>query len=326
MNSMDNNILAKFLLGEADAQERKQVLSWLAASDENRRLFDQFEKTWAEAGMLSPKPIDVDVDAAWNKVAKLTVDNNTRKLSFPRWAAAAAVILLVGLIGLLRNSRNNVEPEIFANATETAVTDSLPDGSTIILAANSTVEYSFDKRTQTRKAQLKGDAFFSVKRDESQQFVVDAGIGGVQVLGTSFNVKSLDDEDIQVDVLSGVVRLYYPLESGDTLFLTITKGESGLISGRLDSVMVLEQPSDAFFLTNKSLSFNDVPLDSVFSVLSACYSTTIIADDAIIGEFRLTSNFKNETINNIIEVITGTFDLSYIKTDNAFIIKYENKE
>lgn len=326
MNSMDNNKLAKFLLGEATSQEREEVLKWISASEENRRVFDEFERTWNEAGKVSPKPLNIDIDAAWEKVAKRTVNKTFKSMSFMRWAVAASVILIMGIVGIIKNLTSTEESEFFANNTSEILSDSLPDGSVIMLSSNSNITYSFDAKTKTRKADLSGSAFFEVKRDVSQKFIVDAKIGGVQVLGTSFSVKKQKNEDLQVDVKTGVVKLYKPTESGDTIFLTITEGESGLISAQIDTIIRLEQAVDAFFEINQSLSFNNVPLDSVFAVLSSCYNMSIVTENEDIGKFKLTSNFKNESIQSIIEVIANTFNLICIDNGDTIILRNEDKQ
>lgn len=326
MNSMNDKKLAKFLLGESTSNEREEVLNWINASEENRRLFDEFEKTWIETGKLSPRPIDVDIDAAWNKISKQTVNNESHHTSIMRWAVAAAVILLIGITGILKTLTAPKSSEVFANKTAESQLDSLPDGSTILLCSNSTITYNFDKKKNTRNVKLEGDAFFEVKRDESQKFIVNAGIGGVEVLGTSFNVKTIDNKDLQIDVRTGTVRLFYPMESGDTLFLIINKGESGLISAQLDSIIILEQPIEAFFDINQSLSFNNVPLDSVFMILSECYETPIATYNEQIGNLTLTSYFKNESIESIIEVIANTFDLTYTQKNDSIIFNNKKEE
>lgn len=79
----------------------------------------------------------------------------------------------------------------------------LPDGSTVYLNHNSAITY--DQGFNPRIIGLEGEAFFTVKADESI-FLVTTEYGDVEVLGTEFNVKAAAKQ-LVVDVKSGLVEL-----------------------------------------------------------------------------------------------------------------------
>ena len=97
--------LARYVAGEADAAERALVERWAAAADANRRELDATLAIWSMSGDPAPS---VDVDAAWNKVrSRISASAGGgrviplwRRTAF-RWAAAAVVIGLFGVIRLL---------------------------------------------------------------------------------------------------------------------------------------------------------------------------------------------------------------------------------
>ncbi|TDS76695.1 sigma-70 family RNA polymerase sigma factor [Comamonas sp. JUb58] len=81
----------------------------------------------------------------------------------------------------------------------------LPDGSQLRIDAASHVELRY--RAGLREAQLlAGAAFFSVARDTSRPFVVQAGTVRISVLGTRFGVE-LEPDSVLVQVESGQVRV-----------------------------------------------------------------------------------------------------------------------
>lgn len=81
----------------------------------------------------------------------------------------------------------------------------LPDGSELVLDALSQADVSFF--AAHRHVQLRaGAAFFSVTRDVSRPFVVDAGAARITVLGTRFAVE-LDRDTTEVQVESGRVQV-----------------------------------------------------------------------------------------------------------------------
>ena len=87
----------------------------------------------------------------------------------------------------------------------------LPDGSKVILNANSTLSYEdYWPTNKPRKVHLKGEAFFEVKKKSGkEQFRVQTDKGAIQVLGTSFNVKQRANS-FEVALLEGSVALSIP--------------------------------------------------------------------------------------------------------------------
>src|SRR5690606_25233336 len=84
----------------------------------------------------------------------------------------------------------------------------LPDGTKVWLNSLSDLEYPARFTDSTREVVLNGEAFFEVARDEKHPFIVKTKEMDVQVLGTSFNIMSYDDEPfITTTVATGIVRV-----------------------------------------------------------------------------------------------------------------------
>lgn len=323
---IDNNkhineaLLAKFLSGETNEAEMMSVLDWIGHSSENQQAFEKFEKVWALTGSDS----SYDADVAWGKVDN-KITPKTRNL-FSVYAAVAAIILLVLMFGVLLTYHGDQITHEYSVATLTVpVEDVLPDGTEVIVAENSQLDYHYNKRTNTRTTELEGEAFFNVKRDTTQKFIVNTSLGGVEVLGTSFNVDVLENNDVKVDVRSGVVKLFLPQESHDTIFLIITKGESGLISASSSTIEKLIQPSSSFFLIDSTISFRNMKLQQIFEDLEKTYAVQIQADSSVNIGMRFSSSFKQNTIDEILTVITETFNLGFRKVDDIYIIEDNEK-
>ncbi|MGY0037373.1 FecR family protein [Pedobacter sp. NJ-S-72] len=100
----------------------------------------------------------------------------------------------------------------------------LPDSSTVILNANSSVKYPEKWDKQDRQVWLTGEAHFQIKHIEPQNqlpvpFTVHANLTDVNVLGTVFNVDSRTDSTL-VTLVSGKVALKLQDQS-----LTMSPGE-----------------------------------------------------------------------------------------------------
>ena len=66
MGELDQ-IMVKYLAGEAGPQEEKQLKNWIESSPENAEEFERFKKVWEATG-IEPDEFQPDVDRAWNQV------------------------------------------------------------------------------------------------------------------------------------------------------------------------------------------------------------------------------------------------------------------
>ncbi len=109
-----------------------------------------------------------------------------------RWATAASIVILTGLIGLLSWPRDQ-QILVYQTAFGEWQKVSLPDGSQVHLNANSLLTLDTDwSEASLRSVWLEGEAFFEVqKRPESgSRFQVNTGGMVIEVLGTKFNVQN----------------------------------------------------------------------------------------------------------------------------------------
>lgn len=109
----------------------------------------------------------------------------------------------------------NVKSEPGINYNELIVpkggefTLTLSDGTKVWLNSQSKIKYPVIFNGMTREVYLEGEAYFEVAKDSLHPFCINAGNGvGVEVLGTSFNVKNYTDENLVETVLEeGSVRM-----------------------------------------------------------------------------------------------------------------------
>ena len=167
-----------------------------------------------------------------------------RQISFHRiWGYAAAVAIFFGLIwGIYHlvaghepyapSGRSVTNEEVLAGAgTRTSML--LPDGTRVWLNSNSRLQYNKGFNSQNREVMLEGEAFFEVTKNAELPFIVHAATLDIQVLGTSFTVKS------------------YPQDA--TVEATLLKGAIGIRrKGNLNTAQVILKP-------NEKLVFNRFP-------------------------------------------------------------------
>jgi len=294
--------LARYLTGEAGAEERAAVEQWAAMSVENQRELQAMRAAWemsAEGGALP----DVDVDAAWDRVshgiggrggARVIPIGRARAV---RWLAVAAAI--AGLVFLIRTLIAPASHEVMAGAGH--VTATLDDSSTVVLSPGSELSARLGRE---RRIVLRGEAYFEVRRDEARPFIVDAGELRVTVLGTGFEVTAYDTAaSVLVRVRHGRVGVE---ANGDTVVLAA--GERARYD-RPRHILQREAAPPMEVWGERILQFEGVPLADVAEELEGIFHVRIELADERIARCRLTATFEDEPIDAVLRVIAETFGL-----------------
>lgn len=85
----------------------------------------------------------------------------------------------------------------------------LPDGTKVWLNASSSITFPTVFTTAKREVKITGEIYFEVAKNKEKPFVVDVNSKSlVEVLGTSFNINSYEDEEnIKTTLLEGSVKV-----------------------------------------------------------------------------------------------------------------------
>ena len=111
------------------------------------------------------------------------------------WVAlAASFFILIGFGWLFWNQPVH-EPVLVASAETQIFSYTAPDGSSVLLRPHSRL-YLLSVEDRSVQYQLEGEGYFSVARDESRTFSVEAGDGNISVLGTQFNISTWGDQAV----------------------------------------------------------------------------------------------------------------------------------
>lgn len=323
---INTELLTKFLLGECSKEEQLLVIAWLEADTAHQKELDKLEDIWVKSGELNPTPLSVDVGSAWDQLdqrIEITENKSKRIKLYYRSAllAAASIAIFMLVFNIFKTDPVAFSPIIYSNLTDSVKIDTLPDGSIITLNQNTSLTYLSATNDPHRMMKLEGEAFFDVQRDTLRPFIIKAGMGGIRVLGTSFNVKVSNVNDVTVDVVSGLVELFYPrLQLVDTLRVNLKAGERGILSHEQRSLYSQQASLSSLFWNDKTLIFKNKALNEVFEVLSECYQVDIICDDPNINLTYLSTSFKDKEANEVLDVIAATFDISYAQEGNAYHI------
>jgi transmembrane sensor len=84
----------------------------------------------------------------------------------------------------------------------------LSDGSKVWLNAVSSLRFPTSFKGKERRVEVTGEAYFEIAKDAARPFIVQAGGGEIDVLGTHFNVNAYADESsVKTTLLEGAVAV-----------------------------------------------------------------------------------------------------------------------
>lgn len=305
-------LIIKYIVGEADNQERLLVEAWVAEHNDNRKELEEMKKVWD----IGKEPInipEIDVDKAWSDFVRL---RDGRKRHNLNWISVAASLLLLGAFAFWGlQSTLSIEKKLKTDLQVQHV--GLPDGSTVHLNTNAEMVYQKQWLGKGRKVRLfKGEVFFEVKRDQNNPFVIESGNSKITVLGTSFHVRR-DGTDTEVIVASGAVKVNY---SGQELVLK--PDQMIVVSDTSDQRVRVDTVPDQLYryYVHQQFTFENTPLPRVFEILGKAYGKTFLMEDPKIKNLTYTATFEQQNLSEIVDVILKTFDLNMRKKDDVYYI------
>jgi len=321
--NMNDDLLVKYLVGETNADENAAVEIWLKADEKNLNYYKGFKKIWEDSLLIAAENTHVDEDAAWkrlhNRMHEKDVPVHTLKKSSFQWLRIAASIVLISTLGWLgysyfENKSANTLIEI--HAANTTLNDTLPDGTTVTLNKNSSLSYTSKFKGKTRPVTLKGEAFFNVSPDKTKPFIITINDVTVQVVGTSFNVKNKNGKTT-VDVETGIVKVsknkdQVELGHGEKVIIADLQSQllKGVSKGKLYN-----------YYRNKELVCDETPLQELVDALNEIYDVDIIIKKTALQKKPITTVFKDQSLDQILEVIQETFMIEIELKDNQIILE-----
>jgi hypothetical protein len=193
----------------------------------------------------------------------------------------------------------------------------LPDGSKVILNRYSKIKYSSNFKKE-RVVYLYGEVFFDVQPNAQQSFIVWGNFSTTKVFGTSFIIRSYTNEAYdEINVISGKVSFGQTIEKGNEIL--ILAGNKGTIKGDRTEQAPIKDVNYNSWLTEK-IVFKNAKLKEVFSVLEQYYNISLKAKNPKILNCEFTGEFEKSDINEILEVLSVSFSLSFNKESKNYIL------
>ncbi len=323
---IDIAVIAKYLAGEANDQEIREVNEWRENDDGNEKEFREFSRVW-DLSMKKHLAGKIDIDEEWSMLDKKLIEKSSTSSTKIKFLGKITRLAAVFLIGLFTATLLYF---LFQPFQQKVVADShvkellLPDGSRVSLNLDTKLKYpkSFGEKTREVKL-INGEAYFQVEADKDKPFKVDAGKILVEVLGTSFNVSAFENNDkCEISVNSGKVFVKSKKDGDKKVILTA--GEKAVYLKSTGEIKKMDE-TDVNFLSwkTKRIKFKDKKLSRVVQKLEEVYREDIIILNEDLNNCRLTATFEGQSLKEVLNVIEATLDISVERKDASIILKGE---
>ena len=341
MKEKQDDIL-KILDALDDTQRVDEHLQTLLDSEEGREVMcDILDLDEAVNREMGTTP---DVKAAWQKFNK-----KQRKINLTpvlRYVAACAAIVVVVLVMMYDNRSSANQPVV--QTVETVETQeaeppslldkiknisllpartitvvakeqkdvTLPDGTTVCMNANSTLKYKDNFGTANRNIQFCGEGYFKVRRNASLPFIIKTKTVQTKVLGTEFNLRCYDTEDVHVTLVKGSVEVAMNSEK-----VRIAPNQDAYLAE--GSVKVQEvNPKDFTSWREGILYFDNASLRTILQQLGKVYNVNVVCHDKqLLDKHYHFMCSMNDSLDEVLHLLNITSDINVKLRDNAIVIE-----
>lgn len=255
-------------------------------------------------------PYEKTREDVWKSLeARLKTDKPVKKSFIGSYrislAVAASIILLAGVFSLIRFYTTTVSSQA---GQHLAV--NLPDGSTVILNAESSLSYQPIWWRFARNLQFEGEGFFEVEK--GKKFTVKSPTGKTEVLGTSFNIRARN-ELYEVSCKTGKVKVTSP-EKDEAI---LSPGYKASIN-KVGSVLVekIEKPENTISWIDNKFIFTATPFTEVIKEIERQYGVKIFLSEDV--DYFYTGYFtKDIPVEQVLELVCKPFGLTYVANQNG---------
>ena len=298
---------------ERTEEDVNEWLRWCDADPHNLAAFEAFQKDWRDLDALkgdlvqqaehlpSPKP-------QWRRL-------------LPFAAVAAGVALVALSVSLLTREHALSAPPQQVAAEQTNRAATLPDGSRVILSAQTSLNVDFNgfRRNLDLSA---GEAYFKVQHDRNHPFVVHAGDISVTAVGTAFDIRR-ESNRVTVTVEEGTVEIAGSAFAKIGL-PTTWRAEAGYqltysSNGRTAMITSVDT-SSALQWRSGELAYVWEPLGAVVEDLNRYSEHKILIKEPAIAALHFTGTVFTASIGDWVKAVEQAYPVRADSTANGDIV------
>lgn len=331
-----DDLISKYLAGEANGEEIGELESWAQQSSENAKILEAFRAikhstAREEKFLFTDRTFEkIKGKIQPEKYREVRLSHGARKFLLMKITAAVLLMVVASwityhfLYTAAAPTTYIPESEIKSNPKGQRSFIYLPDGSTLWLNAESRIEYEKNFAGQSRLVRLVGEAYFMVKKDTTKPFVVHAGNTQVTALGTEFNVKAYEEDDnVDVSLGTGLVKVQKQ-NRVDQNGVLLHPGDMAIVPKSDNQILVSAfNPEITFAWRDGVIYFKDAQFDEVIQKLERWYGVKFQYDKRPSKEWHFTNKVhNNELLENVLEALRSAERIEYKFDGKDVILKF----
>ena len=294
-------VLMSYINAELPPAHMAEVEHWLLLSDDNRAQFDQLKKTWDISGQISPEPVAVNTDMAWQNVLGQIQTDDTKIIPINRFKSRIRYVIGIAAVFVLLFTAyqfwdtDPTSQSVVLASNNKIVTKTLSDGSEITVNKTSTLTYPENFEGDERRVKLKGEAFFDIERDTEKAFIIELPEASyVKVLGTSFNINT-DDDNSTITVFVNTGKVEFGAVDADPIILL--PGEKGILNKTTNEVYKeIEEINEikSQIWRKEEFTFESTELENVIETMNMIFEEQVEFECEEAKNLPIRTSFKIE--------------------------------
>ncbi|MFT3902024.1 MAG: FecR domain-containing protein [Niabella sp.] len=347
-------LLTKRESGVITLPETRELNEYLKANPDDQQVADALKEMLN--GTFRPQRMHEydDIDERLKKLHESIKATNTEERVFPkkqgrgvrifvRFIAAAVLVLALGL-GIfhfyLRDEEGQPQSQnILATKKGSKLNLMLPDGTKVLLNADSRLAYDLSFGKKLREVTLEGEAYFEVAKDSKHPFIVHTKEMDVKVLGTVFNVRAYSSEsNTAATLLRGSVEVTLNKRSNRNV-VVLKPNEKIIVNNKENNTIkkpTKERATDIAVVsikinsmdssvletqwTKNRLVFDQTDYGDVFPELERWYGISVIVKDSSVLKRKISGIYENESLTEVLESFKLATGFKYNIEDNNLTI------
>ena len=313
---MDRKLLQRYVEGNVSKEEVESVVDWLDKDGENVKEFMALHKLYDIS--LFNKP-HTENESTKGKTGKLF-----KKAAFELMKIAAVFIAFIVVSQLYSNKQedkvdNTTEYQtIFIPAGQRAEL-TLPDSTKVWLNAKTKLVYPVRFGEGERMVTLDGEAYFDVRRNEKQPFIVKTKTMDIKVLGTEFNIRAYSELNTsEIALLKGAVDI--KASDGNSPYHTLNVNENAVLNnGKLDISTIND--FDHFMWKEGLLCFKCEPVELIIGKLELYFDIKIDVKKKELLKYKYTGKFRTtDGVEQVLKVLQLEHKFTYTRDNDLNLI------
>jgi ferric-dicitrate binding protein FerR (iron transport regulator) len=311
------DILRRYIEGDADAGEERQVILWLEENPEHVGEYLKLRKLYNLQLWNMEKPADTGVSSA---IPDVSGSKSSGKMYADLFKIAVA--LLIGILGTLfivdREPKDELMTQTLRVPPGQRAELLLSDGTEVWLNSGSTLVYPEKFSKTKRELKLDGEGYFKVIKNREKPFTVKTSQYDVHVSGTEFNVKAYRRSHVfEAALLNGSIEIASS-SGGERVRMApdeqVSLRDGMLVKDTINDYNYFKWREGLLCIENESIA-------SLFAKLELYYDVKIEVKKTSLLNYVYTGKFRvRDGVEHVLRVLQLKHKFRYTKNEELNLV------